>query len=223
MEDKMGDSFSDVQIHTGPQAAKACEDINAKAFTVGNNIAFNRGVYDPGSAAGQHVLAHELAHVRQQTGGAVSMLPQDDVEMEIDPDPKLEEEAEKTAQRVMEGGKLDIQRMEDTEVHVQRMHPSNTPISSGNGGAITDEVALREGLESTKEFVKGAANHFLKRSPGVGEAIAGYEAATSKDLETKLSEIDPPQSFIEKTAKRAAEMVQGADVQTNDDNSEGLT
>jgi hypothetical protein len=39
MEDKLGDSFSDVQIHTGPQAAKACEDINAKAFTVGNNIA----------------------------------------------------------------------------------------------------------------------------------------------------------------------------------------
>jgi hypothetical protein len=121
MEDKMGDSFSDVQIHTGPQAAKACEDINAKAFTVGNNIAFNKGEYDPSSKEGQHVLAHELAHVRQQTGGAVSMLPQNDVAMEIDPDPKLEEEAEKTAQRVMEGGKLDIQRMADTKIHVHRV------------------------------------------------------------------------------------------------------
>jgi len=57
---------------------------------------------------------------RQQTAGAVSMLPQEEMQLEIDPDPKLEEEAEETAQRVMAGGKLDIQRMHDTEVHVQR-------------------------------------------------------------------------------------------------------
>ncbi|WP_242492985.1 eCIS core domain-containing protein, partial [Halogeometricum borinquense] len=76
MEERMGDNLGDVRIHTGPQAAKACEDINARAFTVGNHIAFNHGEYDPSSAEGQHVLAHELAHVRQQTGGAVSMLPQ---------------------------------------------------------------------------------------------------------------------------------------------------
>jgi len=120
MEDKMGDSFGDVRVHTGPQAAEACDQINARAFTVGNHVAFNHGEYDPSSAEGQHVIAHELAHVRQQTGGAVSMLPAENVELEIDPDPKLEEEAEETAQRVMAGGKLDIQRMHDTEVHVQR-------------------------------------------------------------------------------------------------------
>jgi len=120
MEDQMGDSFEDVEVHTGARAASACDDINAKAFTVGNNIAFNSGEYNPSSAEGQHVLAHELAHVRQQTGGAVSMLPKDDVQLEIDPDPELEKEAEETAQRVMQGGKLDIQRLEDTDVHVQR-------------------------------------------------------------------------------------------------------
>ena len=93
----------------------------ARAFTVGNDIAFNSGEYDPSSAEGQHVLAHELAHVRQQTGGAVSMLPQEDVQLEIDPDPELEREAEETAQRVMEGSELGIQRLEETTVHVQRM------------------------------------------------------------------------------------------------------
>ena len=121
MEDKMGDSFGDVQIHTGAQAAAACESINARAFTVGNNIAFNTGEYDPESPDGQHVLAHELARVRQQTDGAVSMLPQEDLELEIDPDPQLEREAEEAAQQVMAGGKLDIQRMRFTDVHVQRM------------------------------------------------------------------------------------------------------
>ncbi len=47
MEDRMGDSLGDVRVHTGPQAAKACEAINARAFTVGNHIAFNHGEYDP--------------------------------------------------------------------------------------------------------------------------------------------------------------------------------
>jgi len=120
MEDRMDDNLGDVRVHTGPQAANACDDINARAFTVGNHVAFNSGEYDPESAEGQHVLAHELAHVRQQTGGAVSMLPQEDVGLEIDPDPALERDAEETAQRVMEGGELGIQRMADTEVHVQR-------------------------------------------------------------------------------------------------------
>jgi len=121
MEDQMGDSLGDVRVHTGPQASQACDDINARAFTVGNHVAFNSGEYDPESGEGQHVLAHELAHVRQQTGGAVSMLPQEDVGLEIDPDPALEREAEETANRVMAGGELGIQRMSDSEVHVQRM------------------------------------------------------------------------------------------------------
>ena len=130
MEDRMGDSLGDVRIHTGPQAASACEEINARAFTVGNHVAFNSGEYDPESAEGQHVLAHELAHVRQQTGGAVSMLPQEDVGLEIDPDPALEREAEETAQRVMEGGELGIQRMRKTEVHVQR-YPGEAVVEKG--------------------------------------------------------------------------------------------
>jgi len=120
MEDRMDDSFGDVRIHTGSTAAAACESINARAFTVGNHIAFNSGEYDPESPEGQHVLAHELAHVRQQNQGAVSMLPQEDVELEVDPDPALEREAEETAQQVMEGGELGIQRMAGTDVHIQR-------------------------------------------------------------------------------------------------------
>jgi len=66
------------------------------------------------------VLAHELAHVRQQAEGTVGMLPQEDMELEVDPDPALEREAEETAQQVMKGGELGIQRMADTDVHIQR-------------------------------------------------------------------------------------------------------
>lgn len=75
MESKMGGDFSDVQVHTGPEAAVAADSINARAFTVGNHVAFNDGEYNPGSNSGKKILAHELTHVRQQTDGRVSMLP----------------------------------------------------------------------------------------------------------------------------------------------------
>ncbi|WP_275576255.1 DUF4157 domain-containing protein [Halogeometricum borinquense] len=125
-------------------AAKACGDINARAFTVGNHIAFNHGEYDPSSPEGQHILVHELAHVRQQTGGAVSMLPQEGLELEIDPDPRLEREAEQTAQRVMEGGKLGIQRLADTKVHIQRIDKTRRELLQGNVTLEETETALEE-------------------------------------------------------------------------------
>jgi len=156
MENRMDDSFSDVQIHTGAQAAAACESINARAFTVGNHVAFNSGEYDPSSAEGQHVLAHELAHVRQQTDGAVSMLPQEDVELEVDPDPTLEREAEETAQQVMEGGELGIQRLEQTEVHVQRSAFGSPQMGYVMGGGSSSGGPDGPGVfERVAEWMRG--------------------------------------------------------------------
>ncbi|ELZ12012.1 hypothetical protein C479_06187 [Halovivax asiaticus JCM 14624] len=137
VEDRMGDSFGDVRIHTGPNAAAACEDINARAFTVGNHIAFNSGEYDPKSQEGQHLLAHELAHVRQQTGGALSMLPREG--LEVDPDPVLEREAQVAAERVMDGGTLGISRMQKTGIHIQRMPDRSQSYEIGSGNASDSE------------------------------------------------------------------------------------
>ncbi|RZV11758.1 uncharacterized protein DUF4157 [Natrinema hispanicum] len=195
MEDRMGDSLGDVRIHTGPKAAQACEQINARAFTVGNHVAFNSGEYDPESPEGQHVLAHELAHVRQQTGGAISMLPQEDLGLEIDPDPRLEREAEETAQRVMQGGELGIQRLGTTEVHIQRSEKGVLPSlkdivyhgESGSGLPLTDVddvsglderlYALAENQNKLQAKVEALSNNlegniFQKMSDaGTGEAL----------------------------------------------------
>ncbi|RZH67298.1 eCIS core domain-containing protein [Natrinema altunense] len=119
MEERMGDSFGDVHIHADATAANACEEINARAFTVGNHIAFNHGEYDPESPKGQHILAHELAHVRQQTGADISMMPQDDSGLAIDPDPQLEREAEDAAQQVLADGPVVVNR-KGIETHIQR-------------------------------------------------------------------------------------------------------
>jgi len=170
MEDRMGDSFGDVQVHTGSTAAAACESINARAFTVGNHVAFNSGEYDPSSAEGQHVIAHELAHVRQQTGGAVSMLPQEDLELEVDPDPALEREAEATAQQVMEDGPVVINRM-GTEMHIQR--------SVKGDGMLYDAVDdLQEQVDGLENRQSQIMETMLEATPGASEDIDWSGAAT---------------------------------------------
>ncbi len=69
MENRFGTDFSDVKIHTGSQAVQMSRDLNAQAFTVGNDIYFNEGKYSPNSNSGKHLLAHELTHTVQQRGG----------------------------------------------------------------------------------------------------------------------------------------------------------
>ena len=68
MESRFGTDFSEVKIHTGSQAVQMSRELNAQAFTVGNDIYFNAGKYNPSSENGKHLLAHELTHTIQQTG-----------------------------------------------------------------------------------------------------------------------------------------------------------
>jgi len=68
MENRFGQDFSHVRIHTDTKAAESAESINAKAYTSSNHIVFGHGQYQSGSLEGQRLLAHELAHVGQQTG-----------------------------------------------------------------------------------------------------------------------------------------------------------
>jgi hypothetical protein len=73
MEPRFGHDFSQVRIHNDARAAGVARSINALAFTVGNNIAFDAGQYQPNTEAGQRLLAHELTHVVQQTGGGQAL------------------------------------------------------------------------------------------------------------------------------------------------------
>ncbi len=65
-EPRFGTDFSSVRVHTGDRAAQTASALNARAYTLGSDIVFGAGEYAPGSASGQRLLAHELAHVVQQ-------------------------------------------------------------------------------------------------------------------------------------------------------------
>ena len=65
MEHGFDHDFSQVRLHTDDEAANLSSSINARAFTHGEDIYFNRGEYDPDTSEGQELMAHELAHVVQ--------------------------------------------------------------------------------------------------------------------------------------------------------------
>jgi hypothetical protein len=68
-EPRFGLDFSQGRLHVDAQAAESARSVNALAYTVGRNVVFGAGQYDPHSMSGRRLLAHELSHVVQQGGG----------------------------------------------------------------------------------------------------------------------------------------------------------
>jgi murein DD-endopeptidase MepM/ murein hydrolase activator NlpD len=71
-ETRIGHDLSQVRVHHGAQTAKIANSINARAFTLGNNLVFGSGQYQPQSSEGKQLLGHELTHVVQQGEGLTS-------------------------------------------------------------------------------------------------------------------------------------------------------
>jgi hypothetical protein len=106
MEGAFGTSFSDVKIHHSSAAGKLAQDMDAKAFTIGSDIAFGSGDYQPGSLVGDALVAHELAHVVQQRGGNATVAPKNRV---AQPNEAVEQDADRSAlgviMRLYSGGR----------------------------------------------------------------------------------------------------------------------
>ncbi|MBU0702121.1 DUF4157 domain-containing protein [bacterium] len=69
MGERFGYNFGGVRIHADGYAARKSNELNAEAFTIGRDVFFNAGRYNPSSTAGKRLLGHELTHVVQQRNG----------------------------------------------------------------------------------------------------------------------------------------------------------
>ncbi len=69
---RFGADFSQVRVHTDSRAAELAKAVNARAFTVGQDVAFGAGQYSPTTTEGKKLLAHELTHTIQQKGEFIS-------------------------------------------------------------------------------------------------------------------------------------------------------
>jgi hypothetical protein len=68
MEQRFSHDFSRVRVHSGDVAEQSARDVNANAYTVGDDIVFGAGRFAPASDEGRRLIAHELTHVVQQNG-----------------------------------------------------------------------------------------------------------------------------------------------------------
>jgi len=73
LESRLAFDFSRVRIHSGERAASSARELDARAYTVGSDIVFGHGQYRPDTQEGRRVLAHELAHVMQQSKTGVML------------------------------------------------------------------------------------------------------------------------------------------------------
>jgi hypothetical protein len=118
MEPAFGADFGGVRVHTDGQADGLNRDLNARAFTTGQDIFFRRGEYNPGSSGGRELLTHELTHVVQQNG--------DQVQTKLTlgaPGDIYEQEADSLARDVLQQGQRAAQRQvqpEDEEVKMMQ-------------------------------------------------------------------------------------------------------
>ncbi|MET9555549.1 DUF4157 domain-containing protein [Streptomyces sp. NPDC006645] len=101
LESRMGADFSDVRIHNDSAAHESAKGVGAHAYTVGNNVVFQRDAYDPSSPQGRTTLAHELTHVIQQRQGPVEGTEAPGGIRVSDPSDRFEREAVANADRVL--------------------------------------------------------------------------------------------------------------------------
>jgi hypothetical protein len=72
MQSRFGYDFNDVRVHTNGKAARSARSLNALAYTIGNDIIFDYGKYEPHTTIGKRLLAHELIHTIQNKKGSWS-------------------------------------------------------------------------------------------------------------------------------------------------------
>ena len=164
MEPRFGVEFRDVRVHTDNAAQRSANDLQANAYTSGNDIYFAAGNYAPKTSEGRRLLAHELTHTQQQKNGRISAATSREegvlVGSETDP---LEQEAERVGENI-EQGTGDIPRISKDATPAVRRDVSSVigDIWDATGGRVVS------GVSEIWDAAKETAAAFIERlAPGV--------------------------------------------------------
>jgi len=131
---RFGHDFSQVRVHTDAPAAASARALGALAYTVGSDITFASGRFAPASGGGRHLLAHELAHVVQQHGGAARRQAKLAVSTPGDASERM---ADAAADAVLAGRALPAQPRTGLQLARQETAPSAAPARRIDGSAAT--------------------------------------------------------------------------------------
>ncbi|MBI9048810.1 MAG: DUF4157 domain-containing protein [Anaerolineaceae bacterium] len=155
MEAIFNHDFSQVRIHSDENAATSAMTLNALAYTVGRNVVFGTGQYNPSSPQGRRLLAHELTHVMQQ--GGASYQPGTLLRMDP-PGSAFERQAEAVAAVPVQAGPLSAKHMSGG-LSIQRA--VQAPGSAGAGGKTVTNDACAGWFVDHQSLTKRAAEHYV--------------------------------------------------------------
>lgn len=180
MENAFGTSFAGVRVHTGGSAAEVTSAHAAEALTVGGDVAFAPGAYQPGTPAGEHLIAHELAHVVQQSGSPGVAQPSAIVSTPGEP---AEAAADRAADTVLAGGRVTMPAGLTTRRRIMRRARMAGPTlpalsfsapAAGFGGQMTPLAEARAGpVESS--MISPAGGRMLATVGHAGQAATRSE------------------------------------------------
>lgn len=153
MESRFGHDFGSVRLHTDARAAESAQAVDAHAYTVGQNIVFGSGQYNPHSTEGRHLLAHELTHTIQQKG--LQRYSASDPLHDGDEYHRLEKEADAVATLVTSGQPAQIRESSPVNVLSRAKIGASSAVSSQPDNPDEDnfeELEDNSGNSNVKHF-----------------------------------------------------------------------
>jgi len=197
MEPRIGADFGSVRVHTDGEAVQMNQELSAHAFTHGSDIYFGAGKYNPSSSDGKRLLAHELTHVVQQTGGQLQRQAGDDKAK-----PTKEEEDKKRFEEIKKildtipTGKEALKLMEDYKVAVNFKAGGGSYYNSSSNSMVIDsnEAAIDSALTFVHEMNHAKYDHqkisadvkSLSRNEYVKKMVEEEAEGTVKSIEAKI-------------------------------------
>jgi outer membrane protein OmpA-like peptidoglycan-associated protein len=198
MEPRFGHDFSRVRVHTDARASESARAVNALAYTVGPHIVFASGQYAPLASTGRQLMAHELAHVKQQSSAHASA-----TQLRVgEPSDDSERAADQTAQQVLHGEALHATSAPSRAAHVAPVlrrqlalggdDPvlevgTTSPLAASFAGSLSLDAFGFNQSELTESHVKSLEEHakrilnLLKHYPNSFITITGHADAVGSE------------------------------------------
>jgi hypothetical protein len=208
MEGRLGSDFSDVRVHTDPDAAKSAAAVSARAYTVGNEVVLGADAPALDSAQGKRTLAHELTHVDQQRRGPVAGTPTKDGISISDPSDRFEQAAEANAERAMAGQAVDP-------------NPSPTHDAGSPGTPASAQRAVTD-VSAGEDEEEAAAGEEDQREIEEGNVEAGEMGAEANEEEA-AAEAEDQEDFNYGDTETGETETEGQEDFNNGDTETGET
>jgi hypothetical protein len=211
-EGQFGRNFSDVRVHTDDRAEATARNLNARAYTIDQDIVFAPGEYAPQTPEGKRLLAHELTHVAQQRGKGSRR-------------PAIQRQAKWWEEQVSTAGERAIyirplgryhslhQLLRGVDVAV---YPNPSPKKAPAPGRLPEALKKAPGQTQLESYVDARLSFSQWTSKDIKSAIDGI-FPSGKDTFVTDKEVDEVAKVVEKHRKKhlnTFSMLQGTEMAT---------